>query len=335
MGLIELKIDRKSGISIRQQLKGAIEHRIVSGALPAGSPLPSIRDLAEQVGVAPMTISKVYGELKDAGLIDTRSGSGTFVAESQLAGYSDRPEINELRKKIDDLIDDALRVALRAEDIVTIINARVTYRLGGGGSGGRQTIVMVGLFADATASYARCVEGQVGHLAMVEPTTLDVLASDERMRARAIAADVVLTFSNLRDDIERLIPGVSVLTLRFIPSEATRMALASLVPMARVGIVSRFADFLPILMLGARRFAAHVQDVTAHCLDDPDLGAALADRDVLILSTGAEAATGHARADAVKIEYRHIPDPGDVNRLVIANLTHTDRAAAADRKEAS
>ncbi len=329
---MRIKIDRKSAISIRQQLKGAIEHEISFGALQSGDPLPSVRDLAEQVGVAPMTVSKVYGDLKSGGLVEGRSGSGTFVAETAFGQMADRAVIHRLRKEIDAVIDLALKTGLKPADILTMINARVTYRLG---TGPRKDLVMVGLFSDATTSYARCVEDQVGHLASVEATTLDRVTADAALRARVAAADLILTFANLEDDIRRLLPEARVLSLRFIPSEATRMALASLDPMARVCVVSRFADFLPILSLGVRRFAAHLQGVTTLALDDPALPAALADCDVLVLSTGAEAAAVHARPGAQQIEYRHIPDPGDVDRLVIPFITNAEDPVEGGRKEAS
>ncbi|MEZ5777021.1 MAG: GntR family transcriptional regulator [Paracoccaceae bacterium] len=329
---MRIKIDRKSAISIRQQLKGAIEHEISFGALSRGDSLPSVRDLAEQVGVAPMTVSKVYGDLKAEGLIEGRSGSGTFVAESSFGRIAGREEAPRLRRDIDSVIDLALRAGLKPADILAMINARVTYRLG---AGRRKDIVMVGLFKDATASYARFVEDRVGHLASVEPATMDRLTADAELRGRVAASDLVLTFSNLEEEIQRIVPGVKVLSLRFIPSEETRMALASLDPMAEVGVVSRFADFLPILSLGVRRFAAHLQGVTALAMDDPALPAALSDCDVLVLSTGADAAAVHARPDAQKIEYRHIPDPGDIDRLVIPFITKTDQPAMGGRKEAS
>lgn len=329
---MKIKIDRKSAISICQQLKGAIQHEICFGAMAVGTPLPSVRDLAKQVGVAPMTVSKVYGDLKAGGLVEGRSGSGTFVAESSLGRMAARGEVHRLRKDIDAVIDLALRAGCKPADILSMITARVTCRLG---SGQRKDVVMVGLFRDATISYAACVERQVGHLATVDATTLDRLSTDAALRARVGAADLVLTFANLEADIGRLVPGVRVVSLRFIPSEETRMALASLDPMAKVGVVSRFADFLPILSLGVRRFAAHMQTVTALALDDPALPAALADCDVLVLSTGADAALAHARPDAQKIEYRHIPDPGEINRLVIPCITNADIPADHGRKEAS
>ena len=329
---MRFRIDRTSAISIRQQLRGAVEHEITFGARVEGDPLPSVRDLAEELGVAPVTVSKVYAELKAEGLIEARSGSGTYVADSSLARIAGRSEMPRLRREIDAVIDLAVNAGCTPAQILAIVNARVTHRLG---SSARKSLVMLGLFADATASYATCVEDQVGHLATVEAAVLERLGADAALRGRAGAADLVLTFATLEDDIRRLLPQARVLSLRFIPSEATRMALAAIDPMARVGVVSRFANFLPILSLGVRRFAAHLQVVAALALDDPALPPALADCDVLVLSTGADAAAAHARPGARKIEYRHIPDPGDIARRVIPLLTQAAAPEGSGRKEAS
>lgn len=329
---MKIAIDRSSAISIRQQLRGAIEHEIAFGGRAAGDPLPSVRELAEQLGMAPVTVSKVYADLKAAGRIAARSGSGTYVAESSLARISGCTEMPRLRRDIDAVIDLAVEAGCSPADILSLIAARVTHRVQ---SEARRTIVMLGLFGDATASYARCVEDQVGHLAAVEPLTLDRLGADGELRDRVRGADLVLTFADLEENIARLLPDVRVLSLRFIPSEATRVALAAIDPMRRVGVVSRFAGFLPILSLGVRRFAAHLQSVTAHALDDPGLPAALAACDVLVLSTGAEAAADYARPGALKIEYRHVPDPGDIARRVIPHLLDSDVPSGSDIKEAS
>ncbi len=195
--------------------------------------------------------------------------------------------------------------------------------------------IMLGLFEDATASYARCVEDQIGHLTTVEPLTLDRLRADQGLRDRVRSAELVLTFADLEEDIARLLPDVRLLSLRFIPSRTTRMALAAIDPMRRVGVVSRFAGFLPILSLGVRRFAPHLQTVTAHALDDPALPEALAACDVLIFSTGADAASDHARHGALEIEYRHIPDPGDIDLRVMPLLLDPDVPSGSDIKEAS
>jgi len=74
-------------------------------------------------------------------------------------------------------------------------------------------------------------------------------------------------------------------------------------------------------------------------MDDLGLTALVASCDVLVLSTGAEAVSDLAPAAAVRIEYRHMPDPGDVERAVRPHLLSAAVPAAADplhaNKEAS
>ena len=315
---MKVQIDRKSGISLRLQLKGAIEEGISFGELPIGSSLPSVRDMAVQAAVAPMTVAKVYAELKASGLVETRFGSGTLVADSPTARMASGAEMARLRATIDQVTDLAIGLGARPEDIPGLINARVSARLA---QGRRKYVVMVGLFADATTSYAHRVAAQVGDQAVVEATTLDQIEADPDRGKRLRGADLVLTFANLQAAVTKAIPGVPILSIRFIPSEATRMALASIDPMARVALVSRFADFLPVLTLGVRRFAAHVRDVVAANLDDPGIATLLADCGVVVLATGADAAAAMAQPGAQRIEYRHIPDPGDIDRLVMPLLT--------------
>jgi GntR family transcriptional regulator len=62
------------------RIHGALRDLITSGRWQAGSPLPSQRELADEFGVAIMTIRQALGLLADDGLIDTRHGSGTYVA---------------------------------------------------------------------------------------------------------------------------------------------------------------------------------------------------------------------------------------------------------------
>lgn len=288
-----------------------------------------------------MTVAKVYAELKASGLIETRSGSGTFVADSAQARRAAGPDMARLRTAIDGVIDQALSLGAAPQDLPGLIHARVTARLA---EERHKLIVMVGLFADATASYAQRVADQVGDHAVVEATTLDQIAANPEYQTRLRSADIVLTFGNLQAAVNHAIPGVPILSIRFIPSEATRMALAAIDPMAKVGVVSRFADFLPVLTLGVRRFAAHVRDIVAANLDDPDIAALLADCDVVVLATGADAAARLAKPGAARIEYRHIPDPGDIDRLVMPLISPSPKpsgplAAGLDlieaRKEAS
>ncbi|MEO6300416.1 MAG: GntR family transcriptional regulator [Paracoccaceae bacterium] len=329
---MQITIDRKKAVPVHRQVRDAIEQAVFLGILPVGGSLPSVRDLAETAGVAPMTVSKVYAELKAAGVIEARAGSGTFVADGPLAHLATHEGLRTLQTEADALIDAAFGAGLRAEDLAILIAVRIAARQR---RSLRKRVVLVGLFAEATDRYAANIAAQIGDAAVIEATTLARITDDPERRAEVSSADLVLTFATLGDDLSRLLPQTRIVSIRFIPSEDTRMALAAIDPMARIAVVSRFEGFLPVLTLGARRFAAHVQDVVALTLDDPGLERKLADRDVVVISTGAEAALDFARPGAGRIEYRHIPDPGDIERLVVPAVTAPIMPAVSGRKEAS
>src|SRR4051812_48989906 len=98
---MEFFIDRELPVPLRAQLHGLIEYGIACGELLPGETLPSVRELAEKIGVAPMTVSQVYADLKVAGLVDARPGSGTFVTDSLQARLAERNDAGELHRRID------------------------------------------------------------------------------------------------------------------------------------------------------------------------------------------------------------------------------------------
>lgn len=328
---MEFTVDRTLPVPIRTQLQGLIEYGIACGELAPGEVLPSVRDLAEQVGVAPMTVSQVYGDLKAAGLIETRPGSGTFVAGSG-AGRGTRRDTGELHRRIDALLDESSALGISASELVSLVNASAFYR---DSIGNRTRVVMIGLFAEATASYARVIAQRLGSGATVEPLTVAAVERDPEIRARANSADVAVTFANRRREVAALVPNTKVVAVSFIPSEDTRRALASLDSLARVAAVSRFPDFLPIMKAGIRRFAPHVPEIEGATLDTPGLDALLARSDAVIFATGAEAAAKLVRPGIPAFEYRHAPDAADIERLIAPLMRGAATPPSTEKREAS
>lgn len=78
--LDDLKIDRAGEIPIGVQLAWALRARIGDGRLIAGQRLPGLRELGEMLGINANTARAVYQRLEQEGLIDSRQGTGTFVA---------------------------------------------------------------------------------------------------------------------------------------------------------------------------------------------------------------------------------------------------------------
>jgi len=324
-----ISVDRDLPVPLSAQLRGLIEYGIACGELSPGARLPSVRELAEQAGVAPMTVSQVYRDLKEAGLIETRAGSGTFVAQRDFGPASSERRMTDFHRGIDALIDEGLALGLRISDIAGLIGSRLSSRHA---RSRVQRIVLVGIFPAATEGYAQAVAENLGSLATVEAVTIDALEASEQIRHQAMEADLVLTMAHRRRDVAALLPRQRVIAIRFIPSEATRRALASLAPLANVLCVSRFPEFLPMMKPGVQRFASHVISIAATVLDAPDLGDLVARHDVVVYATGAEAVLGRLSAGQAAIEYRHMPDPGDIERLVRPLTDAGAGPAAADRK---
>lgn len=62
------------------QIRDQIQGLIATGALAKAQRLPSVRQLAHDLSVAPRTVAKAYKALEEAGMLETRIGSGTRVA---------------------------------------------------------------------------------------------------------------------------------------------------------------------------------------------------------------------------------------------------------------
>ena len=73
-------IDPASPVPPFEQLRSQIVAEIAADELVPGVRLPTVRRLAEDLGVAPGTVARAYRELETAGFIETRGRNGTFVA---------------------------------------------------------------------------------------------------------------------------------------------------------------------------------------------------------------------------------------------------------------
>jgi DNA-binding transcriptional regulator YhcF (GntR family) len=82
MDALGLHVNRNGEVPLATQLAWQIEALIVNGRLRRGEQLPSVRRLAEVVGVNVNTVRSVYERLEGEGFVLTHHGRGTFVAEN-------------------------------------------------------------------------------------------------------------------------------------------------------------------------------------------------------------------------------------------------------------
>ena len=75
------EINPTNAAPIWRQIEEGMRRLITLGSLGPGAPVPSVRDLAQQLRVNPNTVARAYQRLTDAGVFAVRRGEGTFVAE--------------------------------------------------------------------------------------------------------------------------------------------------------------------------------------------------------------------------------------------------------------
>lgn len=311
---IPFRVDRSLPVPLHVQLRGLVEYGIACGQLAPGARLPSVRELAAELGIAPMTVSAVYRELADAQLIATRKGAGTFVTVPP-----GEPTLPADLRRVDALIDRVLAEADRSgigrDALLARLGARAARR------SRPLRLVFVGVFAEASARYAQAIAPQLDAADHIDSDTIERLRSEPRALARVRAADLVLTIANRRSEVAALIgDGPPLAGISFVPSEATRMELAGLDPRDSVAVVSLFPEFLAIMKTGVRLHAPHVSAIAATLLNAPELPRVLAASAAVVYATGAEAVLGQLPPGRRAIEYRHVPDPREVERDVLPRL---------------
>jgi len=75
-----IRLDQRASGPLFDQLRTQIIDGVRDGRLPPGTRLPTVRELARQLGLAVNTVARAYRELESAGIVETRGRFGTFVA---------------------------------------------------------------------------------------------------------------------------------------------------------------------------------------------------------------------------------------------------------------
>ncbi|MDB5731938.1 MAG: 2-aminoadipate aminotransferase, partial [Variovorax sp.] len=81
-----LQRSARENMSLQGQIREMLVAAILDGQLPAGVPIPSSREMAEQLGVARNTVVLAYQQLADEGYLVSRQRSGHFVNTDMVAG---------------------------------------------------------------------------------------------------------------------------------------------------------------------------------------------------------------------------------------------------------
>jgi len=118
-----IKIDEQSPVPPYEQLRAQLAAQITDRTLPVGTRLPTIRQLAADLGLAANTVARAYRELEAAGLVETRGRAGSFVSAG---GERARAEASAAAR---DYAATIRRLGLTRQEALRIVSAALDVAL--------------------------------------------------------------------------------------------------------------------------------------------------------------------------------------------------------------
>ena len=114
----------ESTTPIYRQLVDQVRRLIAGGQLAAGAELPSVRELAQEHTVHPMTISKAYSLLESEGLLERRRGKPMTVAPLARGQSSRAARLKQLHATVDALVFSARQLEIDADEVAKLLHER-------------------------------------------------------------------------------------------------------------------------------------------------------------------------------------------------------------------
>ena len=120
---MKLLLSNTSGVPIYEQLKAQIKEAILSGELAEGEALPSLRQLAKDLRISVLTVTRAYTQLEQEGFVTNVQGKGCYVLSR------DNGMIREqLRRTVEQHLEQGVRAARTAglswEEMVSMLQGQ-------------------------------------------------------------------------------------------------------------------------------------------------------------------------------------------------------------------
>jgi len=116
------KIDRASPLPVYVQLAEQIRLLVRRGALSAGDPLPTVRELAVSLGINANTVTRVYRDLQQEGLLRLERGLGTFVQPQPREPTLVDRDYQRIVKRTRELVELCRESGLTARELAQLVD---------------------------------------------------------------------------------------------------------------------------------------------------------------------------------------------------------------------
>lgn len=141
------------------QVKNYIEIRIKEKEFLPGQKLPTERDLAKKLSVSRNTVSEAYKELVMEGMLVSKTGKGTFLADERTPSNSGKTRMDKLSNILEDALDKAVKIGFSAQDFLNVAQIKVReFEL----KNRQKVILVLDKSPDMAYCYAKQIEQMLG-----------------------------------------------------------------------------------------------------------------------------------------------------------------------------
>jgi DNA-binding transcriptional regulator YhcF (GntR family) len=226
---MDLVLNRRGGVPMRDQLVAQLELQILGGRLKPGQRLPSVRALARRLDLHANTVSAAYQDLKSSGHVELRRGAGVFVTRRAAASF-------EEAGSLDEMIRLALRAAFRKGHSAGQVREAVERWLN---AAAPERIVVV----DPSPEMGELVAREVRDVLAVPVASCSV--KQAQGQPSLLSNALVLTLPYHAGTVSGLAPGSAVEVLHLEFSRNDQALVQSLPDGSTVLVVSHSPTILP------------------------------------------------------------------------------------------
>lgn len=298
-----------------------MESLIASGHWDKGQRLPTERSLAQKLGVSRNTISLAYRQMEAEGLITSRQGRGTFVAEADdLLRLENKRE--RLSRVVDGALEDAIAMGVSAEEFLVAAGKRVAER--------RK------MLSEIKIAFIECNKEQLDYFSKelelgtgvrVMPVLIDDLNDKEVSAMETVAeADLVVTTFFHLDEVRDIFSerADDIIGIALDPDIESIVRIARLSPGTKVLLVcisDRFAERIlkSIDIAGITELSLE----TTITRNSQEVHRRIQGKRAIIVSPGRyKEVISMVKRGTHVIEFIYKPDAGSVNLLRSSVLEH-------------
>lgn len=119
---MKIVVSNQSELPIYVQIKEQIKEQIMNGTIPEGENLPSIRQLAKELGISVITTTRAYSDLEKEGFIAARQGKGSVVLPRDNEMVKEQ-YLKRIEQSFETAIENARYAQISSRELIHILEA--------------------------------------------------------------------------------------------------------------------------------------------------------------------------------------------------------------------